>query len=180
MYRYIFNFARAVAQVNYNTCKNNSCTYGVCYFHEKNDQAYGCLGQLAWSRLIWFSTGYSCYRIQLVLLETGISRQFWTLGGEKLCWRQELLLGMFCIPLPGSGQVASSKKEGTTSSTKEENIGRGGGGEQFIIRVLWRSHFYCKPELKLEPDALHLKAAYMLNASINDYNVWSIWLSSTF
>lgn len=87
---------------------------------------------------------------------------------------------MFCIPLPGSGQVASSKKEGTTSSTKEENIGRGGGGEQLIIQVLWRSHFYCKPELKLEPDVLHLKAAYMLNTSINDYNVYSIWLSATF
>lgn len=53
-------------------------------------------------------------------------RRAWTfqaaLGGEagSAAWRQELLLGMFCIPLPGSGQVASSKKEGTAASKNEK------------------------------------------------------------
>lgn len=53
-------------------------------------------------------------------------RGAWTfqaaLGGKagSAAWRQELLLGMFCIPLPGSGQVASSKKEGTAASKKEK------------------------------------------------------------
>lgn len=54
-------------------------------------------------------------------------------GGMLPPWRQELLLGMFCIPLPGSGQVASSKKEGTAASKwkktlKWEKKKKGGGG----------------------------------------------------
>lgn len=63
-----------------------------------------------------------------------------------LPWRQELLLGMFCIPLPGSGQVASSKKEGTAASKKKrggrERERTRGGKEHFIIKVLWGRHFY--------------------------------------
>lgn len=52
------------------------------------------------------------------------------------------LLGMFCIPLPGSGQVASSKNEGQQASKEEKKTA---GKEQFIIRLLWRRHFYSEP-----------------------------------
>lgn len=34
---------------------------------------------------------------------------------------------MFCIPLPGSGQVASSKKEGTDASKKKKKKKKGVG-----------------------------------------------------
>lgn len=55
---------------------------------------------------------------------------------------------MFCIPLPGSGQVASSKKEGTAASKNEKKkikLKNGGarargGKEHFIIKVLWGRH----------------------------------------
>lgn len=166
-YLHMFNFVGKFTQDSRIWFKNklSNHKYYVFQFSEK----WSCL-PLFWVAnavlqnidlkqfLMWFSAGYSCHHVQLVLPETGISRQFWTLRGGMLCWRQELLLGMFCIPLPGSGQVASSKKEGTASSKKEE---KWEGKEQFIIKVLWRRrrHFHCKPDLKLEPDALHLKAA---------------------
>lgn len=76
------------------------------------------------------------------------------------------LLGMFCIPLPGSGQVASSKNEGQQLPKEKTR----GAKEQFIIKLLWGRHFYSEPKLKLEPDVLHSDAARMLNTFINDCN----------
>lgn len=82
------------------------------------------------------------------------------------------LLGMFCIPLPGSGQVASSKNEGQQLPKRKKR----GGKEQFIIKLLWRRHFYSEPKLKLESDVLHSYAARMLNTFINDRNSQAVWL----
>lgn len=76
------------------------------------------------------------------------------------------LLGMFCIPLPGSGQVASSKNEGQQLPKRKKRRGK----EQFIIKLSWGRHFYSEPKLKLEPDVLHSDAARMLNTFINDCN----------
>lgn len=59
------------------------------------------------------------------------------ISSEGFCWRLEFpdspdqerwnavltpqpLLGMFCIPLPGSGQVASSKNEGQQLPKKKK------------------------------------------------------------
>jgi hypothetical protein len=77
------------------------------------------------------------------------------------------LLGMSCIPLPSSGQVASSKK-GRTTASKEEKTEE--SKKQFIIKILWGRHFYSTPKLKLEPDVLHSAVALMLNTFINDHN----------
>lgn len=61
------------------------------------------------------------------------------------------------------------QQEGRNSRFQKGGEKRG-GKEQFIIKVLWRRNSCYKPDLKLEPDVLLLKAARMLNASINDYD----------
>lgn len=103
---------------------------------------------------------------------------------EGFCWRlefphspdhREVECGADVTAAPGNVLHSSSwqwsggfQQEGRTTASKEEK--KRGGKEQFIIKLLWRRHFYFEPKLKLEAYVLHSDAARMLNTFINDCN----------
>lgn len=103
-------------------------------------------------------------------LEAGVSPQ---------SWPRRVECGTDVTAAPGNVLHSSSwqwsggfQQEWSSTASKKEKTR--GGKEQFIIKLLWRRHFYTEPTLKLESDVLHSDTARMLNTLINDCNSWTV------
>lgn len=122
--------------------------------------------------LLWFSAGLSCYLIWGVLLEAGVSPQPWPRRSGMWCWCHGRSWECFAFLFLAVVRWLPARRKDNSFQRRKKR----GGKEQFIIKLLWRRHFYSEPKLKLEAHVLHSDAARMLNTVINDCNRWAIWL----
>lgn len=91
---------------------------------------------------VCFSAGLSCYLIWGVLLEAGVSPQPRPRRDGMWCWRHSRSWECFAFHFLAVVRWLPARMK-DNKLPKEEKKRR--GKEQFIIRLLWRRHFYSEP-----------------------------------